>query len=144
MITINNITYRNLPEQVEKNKEDIAEIKQNIGPGTGTKVYQHNVYISGNQPGGNDIDATFQFYSTDSSLVSSIAELPDKMTLPLVWGKTLFSLAVYRASIYLDKENDKIYFDAYSDSSVGYIDGEQTLSSLTSNYYTCDDEVYEI
>ena len=39
MITINGTEYRNLPEQVEKNKKDIEEIKQG---GVSLNIYAHN------------------------------------------------------------------------------------------------------
>ena len=39
MITINGTEYRNLPEQVEKNKQDIELIKQG---GVSIKLYSHN------------------------------------------------------------------------------------------------------
>lgn len=39
MITINGTEYRNLPEQVEKNKKDIEVIKQG---GVSIKLYSHN------------------------------------------------------------------------------------------------------
>lgn len=39
MITINGTEYRNLPEQVEKNKQDIEEIKEG---GVSIKLYSHN------------------------------------------------------------------------------------------------------
>lgn len=134
-ITINGVTYRNLQEQVEKNKEDIKTINTALD----SLKYMHNIHVD---------DGTADWYFNVPSSRSTEVTSEDLVELLYnVYGTNIIC-SVY-GNVY-DSQDEKIYevkVNTTINGVGGYYDSNGTTSSISldfENITTFKDDVKTI
>lgn len=149
MIQIDNRIFLNLPEQVEKNKKDIEELKGSSGGSS--KLYLHVLDIDGQRQGGDRITVKLSWYSTSSTPVESVDDIP-QIWFCGVSGQEFMSEQYINLCVKFNHLNDEFSYGGFAlgGENVVYVSPTSQTESITEIFkneyssYTFTDEVVEL